>query len=100
MGPEISVALAAALQHDDESRMSEIVADINAMPHLEGAVADFGDFPKYNAQLERARIRAAGYVECGATRAPYLDEDLPVEWLPSLRANAQAWSDARALYAT
>ncbi|HXG36877.1 MAG TPA: dihydrodipicolinate synthase family protein [Dehalococcoidia bacterium] len=94
MGPEPMVALADAIAKDDEKRVEEICADLASVPMFHGV--DFSDFPKYNAQFEKARFRAAGYIKCGPSRAPYLE--MPESWAKAAEANGKAWAELRKKY--
>ncbi len=95
MGPEPMVALADAIQKDDEKRVTEICADLRTVPMFTPGL-DFADFPKYNAQWEKARFRAAGFIKCGPSRAPY--QDLPEPWAKSAEANGKGWAELRKKY--
>ena len=68
------------------------LADIEGVPL---PIPDFGDFDKYNIQLEKARIEAAGYTLLRpAPRAPY--RDLPADWAEVALNNGKAWAAMRA----
>ena len=94
MGPEPWVAfLDAVTAGDDRHRRGQVLADIEGVPL---PIPDFGDFDKYNIQLEKARIEAAGYTRCGPPRAPY--RDLPPDWMEVALNNGKAWAEMRAKY--
>ena len=95
MGPEPMVALAEAIAKDDEQKVEEICADLHSVPMFTPGL-DFADFPKMNAQWEKARFRAAGYINCGPSRAPY--RDLPEPWAKSAEANGKGWAEMRKKY--
>ena len=95
MGPEPSVALADALQANDEELIATIIADLRSVPLF---IPDFNEFPKYNVQAEKSRFNAAGYINCGPSRAPYLYEDLPDDWKKSTKANGEGWAQMRKKY--
>ena len=91
MGPEPWVALLNAIKKDDKPEIERVLADIEGVPL---PIPDFGDFDKYNIQLEKARINAAGYARCGPPRAPY--GDFPDEWREVAETNGKAWAAIRA----
>jgi dihydrodipicolinate synthase/N-acetylneuraminate lyase len=93
MGPEPWVALLDAIAKGDKEETERVLADIEGVPL---PIPDFADFDKYNLQLEKARINAAGYVRCGPPRPPYTD--LPDEWREAAEMNGKAWAEMRAKY--
>lgn len=93
MGPEPWVAFLAAVECGDDATAQQVLADIEGVPL---PIPDFGDFDKYNIQLEKARINAAGYTRCGPPRAPY--RDLPPAWSEVALNNGKAWAEMRAKY--
>ena len=93
MGPEPWVAFLDAVQRGDGATAEKVLADIEGVPL---PIPDFADFDKYNIQLEKARINAAGYTRCGPPRAPY--RDLPPAWAEVAQNNGQAWAEMRAKY--
>jgi dihydrodipicolinate synthase/N-acetylneuraminate lyase len=94
MGPEPWVALLAAIEKGDHEEAERVLADIEGVPL---PIPDFNDFAKYNLQLEKARINAAGYTRCGPPRPPY--RDLPDDWRAAAETNGKAWAKMRAKYA-
>jgi trans-o-hydroxybenzylidenepyruvate hydratase-aldolase len=105
MGPEPVVALSKAINANDEARIKEIVADLRSVapghPQKEsGEESDpfTSEFPMYNAQQEKARFNAAGYIKCGPSRAPYLYDDMPQRWKDAATANGKSWSEMRKKY--
>lgn len=94
MGPEPWVAFLDAHAKGDTAAAEAALADIEGVPL---PIPDFADFDKYNIQLEKARINAAGYTRCGPPRAPY--RDFPPEWEEAARTNGTAWAAMRAKYA-
>ena len=102
MGPEPVVALSDAINRNDEERIKEIVADIRSLPPFrpqdQQDPEKFLQFPQLNVQAEKARFRAAGYIKCGPTRAPYLDADLPDDWKAHTEAHGKAWAEMRKKY--
>jgi trans-o-hydroxybenzylidenepyruvate hydratase-aldolase len=97
MGPEPVVALSKAIQSNDKALIEQIHHDIESPPSFfppNGRVT----FPQVNAQAEKVRFRAAGYINCGPTRAPYLEKYLPAEWKASAEANGRGWAEMRKKY--
>jgi hypothetical protein len=94
MGPEPWVALLDAIEKQDTAETERVLADIEGVPL---PIPDFADFDKYNLQLEKARINAAGYTKCGPPRPPY--SDLPDDWRAAAETNGKAWAEMRAKYA-
>jgi 4-(2-carboxyphenyl)-2-oxobut-3-enoate aldolase len=100
MGPEPCVALSAAINAGDEPRIQEIIADMRSLPRAQPPRQE-GDpnlFPSLNTQFEKARFRAAGFVNCGMPRAPYSDDDLPDTWKASAEVHGKAWAEMRKKY--
>jgi dihydrodipicolinate synthase/N-acetylneuraminate lyase len=95
MGPEPWVAFLAAHAAGRTEDAERALADIEGVPL---PIPDFGDFDKYNLQLEKARINAAGYARCGAPRPPY--RDLPDAWREAAESNGAAWAAMRQKYVT
>jgi hypothetical protein len=93
MGPEPWVAFLDAVRRGDGPEAEKVLADIEGVPL---PIPDFADFDKYNIQLEKARINAAGYTHCGPPRAPY--RDLPPAWSEVALNNGKAWAEMRAKY--
>jgi trans-o-hydroxybenzylidenepyruvate hydratase-aldolase len=92
MGPEPVVALMEAIQRDDEKRVDKIWEDMRLVPAFfpPGAASLF---PQYNAQAEKWRFNASGYVTCGPSRAPY--RDLPDNWKRQAELHAKGWVELR-----
>ena len=95
MGPEPWLALIAAVEAGDEERVEVVLNDIESVP-APLPMDEFHLFSNYNVQLEKVRINAAGYVQCGPTRAPYTD--IPEKWLLAAEQNGKAWADLHARY--
>ncbi len=95
MGPEPVVALMEAIQQDDEKRVDAIWEDMRSVPPFfpPGAVPQFA---QYNAQAEKWRFNAAGFVKCGPSRAPY--RDLPDNWKKHAELNGKGWAELRKKY--
>jgi trans-o-hydroxybenzylidenepyruvate hydratase-aldolase len=95
MGPEPVVALMEAIQRDDEPRVDEIWEDILSVPSF-FPPGKAQEFQCYNAQAEKWRFNASGYVRCGPSRAPY--RDLPENWKRQGELHAQGWTELRKKY--
>jgi hypothetical protein len=54
------------------------------------------EFAKYNAQAEKWRFNISGYIQCGASRAPY--RDLPDQWKRQAELHAKGWAELRKKY--
>jgi dihydrodipicolinate synthase/N-acetylneuraminate lyase len=93
MGPEPWVAALRAINAGDVDTAKAVLADIGSVPL---PIPDFADFAKYNLQLEKARIQAAGYMRCGPPRPPYTD--LPPAWRDAAETNGRAWAELRRRY--
>jgi dihydrodipicolinate synthase/N-acetylneuraminate lyase len=93
MGPEPWVAAMRAINTGDHEAALAVLADIDSVPL---PLPDFTDFAKYNLQLEKARIDAAGYMRCGPPRPPYTD--FPDDWRAAAEANGKAWASMRERY--
>lgn len=76
--------------------MDEIWEDMHGLPPMIPA-GEFGHFPEYNSQAEKARFNAAGYIKCGPSRAPY--RDLPDECRKLAERHGKAWAELRRKYA-
>ncbi len=98
MGPEPWVAMMEAINKDDEKRAAEIFNDIRQVPSFFPSDEAFpGRFPNYNAQAEKWRFNASGFVKAGPSRAPYYD--LPDNWKSAAETHGQAWAELRKKYA-
>lgn len=95
MGPEPIVALLEAILHDDMQKAEEVWEDINSVPPMLPR-DEFSHFPEYNAQVEKARFNASGYIKAGPSRAPY--RDLPEHWAKQADAHGKAWAELRKRY--
>lgn len=96
MGPEPLVALMDAIRRDDEGQVDAIWEDVHSVPPMIPA-GEFSHFAEYNAQIEKARFNAAGYVKCGPSRAPY--RDLPESWRRQAEVHGKGWAELRHKYA-
>lgn len=95
MGPEPVLALMEAIQRDDEKQVDQIAEDMRSVPPFfpPGAAHQF---QHYNAQAEKWRFNASGYVNCGPLRAPY--RDLPEAWKKQAELHAKGWVELRKKY--
>jgi len=95
MGPEPVVALMEAMQKNNEKRVDEIWEDMRSVPPFfpPGATSQFA---QYNAQAEKWRFNASGFVNCGPSRAPY--RDLPENWKKQGELHAKGWAELRKKY--
>lgn len=72
MGPRPAKALMKAVQDRDQSAIARIDAALKwANAPLKPYMGDPEIFALYNIQIEKARINAAGYCNCGPVRPPY-----------------------------
>jgi len=95
MGPEPVVALMNAILRDDETKVDQIWEEMRTVPSfMPPGRAE--EFPKYNAQSEKWRFNASGYVKCGPSRAPY--QDLPDAWKKQAEQHGQGWAELRKKY--
>lgn len=93
MGPEPWVAAMRAINSGDGDTARAVLADIASVPL---PIPNFDDFAKYNLQLEKTRIQAAGYMRCGTPRPPYTD--IPPAWREAAETNGKAWAVLRQRY--
>lgn len=80
MGPAPALAILQAVANRDIASISRLGADI-AWAHepLLGVLADPAAFASYNIQLEKIRIKAAGYCVPGPIRPPYAEVPADVD---------------------
>ncbi len=95
MGPEPVLALMQAIREDNEKRVDEIWEDMRSVPPLfpPGAASQFA---QYNAQVEKWRFNASGYLRCGPSRAPY--RDLPENWKRQAELHGKGWAELAKKY--
>ena len=96
-GPEPVVALSSAINSNDEGRVASIAEDIQAVPHYRPRESEL-TFDELETQVQKARFVTAGFMNPGYSRAPYLYEDLPAEWIESSTTHARAWAEMRKKY--
>jgi trans-o-hydroxybenzylidenepyruvate hydratase-aldolase len=97
MGPEPVVALMDAILKNDVQKVDQIWEDMQSVPPMVPQGEFAAHFPEYNAQVEKARFNASGYVNCGPPRAPY--RDLPEAWARNAEAHGKGWAELRKRYA-
>jgi hypothetical protein len=85
----------AAIQRDDQRKVDEIWEDMHGLPPMIPA-GEFAHCPEYKSPAEKARFNAAGYINCGPSRAPY--RDLPDEWRKLAEVHGRAWTKLRRKY--
>ncbi len=90
LGPEPLVALMDAVHQDDQQRVDAIWEDVQSVPSMIPP-GEFSHFPDYNAQVEKARFNAAGYIKAGPSRAPY--RDLPDHWRQAAEKHEKGWAE-------
>jgi dihydrodipicolinate synthase/N-acetylneuraminate lyase len=74
MGPAPIVALMRAIEKRDAAAIPGLVADLAwANEPLKPIFLNPEEFAKYNIQVEKVRINAAGYCKSGPVRPPYSD---------------------------
>ena len=72
MGPAPSLAVINAILAGDAERVDAVAADIAWANEPVNALFDNAElFASYNIQVEKIRINAAGYTNCGPVRPPY-----------------------------
>jgi trans-o-hydroxybenzylidenepyruvate hydratase-aldolase len=72
MGPAPSLAIMNAILAGDAARADAIAADITWASEPIGKLLENAElFASYNIQVEKIRINAAGYTNCGPVRPPY-----------------------------
>ena len=100
MGPEPVVALSNALNANDEPRIKEVLADLRSVPRFrpESDDPNAPTFTHLEAQVQKPRFSASGYVKSGPSRAPYVYDDLPEAWRASAVANGKGWAEMRRKY--
>ena len=90
MFPEPWVALAEAINRNDEKRIEEVKADIETTQrHSTPELSKKYNFAQYNTQVEHHSANASGYLPggFGPNRPPY--RDIPEEW------KAHIWNPER-----
>ncbi len=98
MNPKPAIALMEALQSGNAEATRDLVAAIAwANQPVEHIFNKPELFAHYNIQLEKTRINAAGYIQCGPTRPPYAD--FPEPYASQARECGQRWTRVCEAYA-
>lgn len=95
MGPEPILALMDSIYNADESRIKEIMHDLNTLPSP-FPLGKEREWEHYGVQAVKAQTNAAGYIYAGPTRAPYMD--MPPDWQQAGEANGHAYAKLREKY--
>jgi trans-o-hydroxybenzylidenepyruvate hydratase-aldolase len=98
MNPTPAVALMQAIEANNQEAINTLVAAIAwanepILPMVENPEL----FAHYNIQLEKTRINAAGYSNCGPVRPPY--QDFPEEFAAAARKCGERWARVCRAYA-
>ncbi|MDF0546388.1 dihydrodipicolinate synthase family protein [Sphingobium sp. H39-3-25] len=97
MNPAPAVALMNAIGQRDQAAIDRIVRAIGwANEPILPLVSNAELFASYNIQMEKTRINAAGYSECGPIRPPYLD--FPEEHAEAARQCGRRWAQICEFY--
>jgi hypothetical protein len=88
-----------AILRKDQAAIKAIDADVAwASEPVKPIVDDPEVFASYNIQMEKIRINAAGYCNCGPTRSPY--DHMPDDYANAARECGTRWSTLVPKYAT
>jgi dihydrodipicolinate synthase/N-acetylneuraminate lyase len=90
MGPQPSIALIDAIRANDMDRAKLIAEDIGVACETFLTPAGFAVFAHYNIQLEKLRIKAAGYCDPGPIRPPY--NVIPEDMAEGARESGRRWA--------
>ncbi len=97
MNPAPAVALMEALHGGHAEATKDLVAAIAWANAPVNHIFNKPElFAHYNIQLEKTRINAAGYLQCGPTRPPYAD--FPEPYASQARECGQRWARVCAAY--
>lgn len=72
-GPHTAVTLAEAIRSEDAAAARAISMELRRASATFFPGGSFELFSQYNVQLEKIRINAAGYMDSGPSRPPYVD---------------------------
>jgi trans-o-hydroxybenzylidenepyruvate hydratase-aldolase len=98
MNPAPAVALMKAIAENNQAGINAMAAAIAwANEPIMPLVANPEVFAQYNIQMEKTRINAAGYSNCGPTRPPY--QDFPEEFAANARECGRRWQRICKAYA-
>lgn len=91
MDPTPAVAIMRAIQEHRQDAIDELAAAIRwANEPVQYIFDNPPEFAKYNIQVEKTRINAAGYSSCGPLRPPYTE--LPEEYAEASRECGRRWA--------
>ncbi len=97
MNPTPAVALMQAIAERNQPAIDLLVKAIGwANEPIAPMVGDPDLFAHYNIQMEKTRINAAGYSQCGPVRPPY--QNFPEEYAAQARECGQRWAQVCANY--
>lgn len=92
MNPAPAVALIQAISQKNSAAIERIAAAIAwANEPIIPMVENPELFSHYNIQMEKTRINAAGYSDCGPVRPPY--QDFPEEHAAAARECGRRWAE-------
>ncbi|MBV8630037.1 MAG: dihydrodipicolinate synthase family protein [Silvibacterium sp.] len=98
MNPTPAVALMKALEAKNQEAIDTLVTAIGwANEPIVPMVKNPELFAQYNIQMEKTRINAAGYSNCGPARPPY--QDFPEEYAAAARQCGERWAQICGAYA-
>lgn len=90
MNPAPAIALMRAIEARNQDAIHTLTAAIGwANEPIQPMMADADLFAQYTIQMEKTRINAAGYSQCGPVRPPY--QDFPEEYAAQARECGQRW---------
>jgi 4-(2-carboxyphenyl)-2-oxobut-3-enoate aldolase len=95
-GPRPHVELARRIAAGDTDGAQAITAELTQAARGFLPQGDFTLFAKYNIQLEKIRINAAGYINAGPSRPPYLS--CPPDYADGARASGRRFAALDAKY--
>lgn len=91
MGPKPILAMMAAIKagaKDEITRLAKLIGEAN--DPVDAVIKDAELFAKFNIQIEKTRIAAAGYCVPGPCRPPY--DDLPAEMTEAAQECGRRWA--------
>jgi 4-(2-carboxyphenyl)-2-oxobut-3-enoate aldolase len=95
-GPGAHVELARRIAAGDRSGAEEIDRELAAASAGFLPQNQFALFSKYNVQMEKIRINAAGYIHAGPSRPPYLH--CPEDYAEGARRSGRRFAELHAKY--
>lgn len=97
MGPAPAIALMRAIQARESASVERIDRELAwANEPLKPIIGDPEIFASYNIQIEKARINAAGYSQCGPCRPPY--NHIPSDYLAAAAECGKRWRSLQQQY--